>query len=164
MSNKPTRIYWDSCVYISCIQEEIGRIEALRDILRLATKGEVLFVASTLVIAEVTKLDRPDIASADQAKLIHAFFENDYISVRNVDRQTSEDAAEISRQFGLKPHDAIHVATAIRTQCDSLQTYDGEHGGAKKLLAFDRRIGQPALRIELPKVPQEVVLRLLSGE
>jgi hypothetical protein len=31
-----------------------------------------------------------------------------------------------------------------------LQTYDGENGDPKKLLAFDGLIGVPALKIELP--------------
>ncbi|MBI3464998.1 MAG: PIN domain-containing protein [Planctomycetes bacterium] len=154
MPTEPTRIYWDSCVYISCIEETPGRFPVLSSLIELAKKGEIVFVASAFVIAEVTKLDRPDLTSKEQAQRIRDFFENDYIKVRGVDRRTSEEAAEISRIYGLKPPDAVHVATAIRWRCASFQTYDGEKGGSTKLLAFNGKIGQPPLTIELPTAPQ----------
>ena len=119
----------------------------------LAANGEIVFVASTLVIAEVTKIKDPSTTAAEQSKLIREFFENPYIQVRSVDRLIAEHAREISRQYGLQPSDAIHIATALRYKCSCLQTYDGEQGNPKKMLAFDGKIGTPGLKIELPKLP-----------
>lgn len=164
MTTEPVRIYWDSCVYISCIQETADRIATLRRLVQAAKDGEIVFVASAMVIAEVVKIDKDSPATfADQAKKIREFFENDYIKVREVDRRTAEDAQAISRKFGLKPPDAIHVATALRWKCRSLQTYDGEKGEAKKLLAFDGLIGVPALKIELPSYVAKPVQHQLLG-
>lgn len=156
MPSEPHRIYWDSCVYISCIERTAGRDATLRAIVKAAEGGGLVLIASTLVIAEVTKINDPSISATDQAELIRKFFENDYIRVRAVDRRTAEEAADISRQTGLKPADAIHVATAIRWKCECLQTYDGEKGGSNKLLAFDGRIGSPPLKIELPVLPPKL--------
>jgi predicted nucleic acid-binding protein len=154
MPSEPRRIYWDSCLYISCIERTPSRCAVLDSILEAAKKREIILVASSLVLAEVVKV-REDYgapgADEAQSKLIAAFFENDFISVRSVDRKTAEDAREISRQFGLKPPDAIHVATAIRFKCECLQTYDGEDGNSRKLIAFNGRIGTPRLPIELPR-------------
>jgi predicted nucleic acid-binding protein len=150
MPNEPTRVYWDSCLYIACIQKEPARFPELRAVIKLAEDGAVVLVASTLVIAEVVKLKASTATAAKQAKKIREFFENDYIKVRALDRTTAEQAAEISRSFGLKPLDAVHVATAIAMKCSCLQTYDGEGGDPKKLLAFDGKIGVPALAIQLP--------------
>jgi predicted nucleic acid-binding protein len=144
------RIYWDSCVFISCIERTPSRYSILKTIIRDAEEGSLVLVASTLVIAEVTKLNGSTELEKKQAQLIQDFFENDYIEIRALDRLTAEQAAEISRKYGLKPPDAIHVATAIRHGCSCLQTYDGEQGCQGKLLAFDNKIGWPALAIRLP--------------
>lgn len=157
MPSEPHRIYWDSCVYISCIERTPSRDAMLWAIAKAAEAGDLVLVASSLVIAEVIKIDDPSRSAQDQAALIRRFFENDYIKIRAVDRRTAEDAAEISRTTGLKPPDAIHVATAIRWKCECLQTYDGEQGGHNKLLAFDGRIGTPPLKIELPALPPKII-------
>jgi len=153
---KPERVYWDSCVFISCIEQTPGRFPILKTIIRDAQAGSLVLVASTLVIAEVVKLNGSTESEQQQAKRIRDFFENDYIEVRTVDRLTAELAVKISREHGLKPPDAIHVATAILHECDCLQTYDGETGGAGKLLAFDGKIGWPTLAIRLPEERQIV--------
>lgn len=167
MPSEPRRIYWDSCLYISCIERTPGRCVVLDAIIEAAKSHEIVLVASALVLAEVVKVREEFGAPGDpeQSKLIAAFFENDFISLQSVDRKTAEDAREISRQFGLKPPDAIHVATACRFKCECLQTYDGEDGSSRKLLAFNGRIGTPRLKIELPSVPaKEVPLKLPFGE
>ena len=156
MTTEPQRIYWDSCVYISCIEGTPDRVDVLHKILQLAEAGEIVFVASALVIAEVSRIKNSAADVAEQAKTIRAFFENDFIAVRGVDRKTAEDAAEIGRQTGLRGADCVHVATAIRWKCRSFQTYDGEMGNPKKLLAFNGKIGVPPLTIELPRIPDQI--------
>jgi predicted nucleic acid-binding protein len=167
MSNEPARIYWDSCAYISCIEQTEGR-EVLLDILKLAQDGKIVLVASTLVIAEVVKLNSSSESAKMQAAKIRDFFENDYIKVRYLDRSTAEKAAEFSREFGIKPPDAVHIATAIAAKCECFHTYDGEKGCRTKLLAFDGKIGDPALSIKRPYVPtqspQQSLLNLNSPD
>ncbi len=153
---KQERIYWDSCVVISCIERTPDRYPVLKTIIRGAETGSLVLVASTLVIAEVVKLNGLTETEEKQAKLIQDFFENDYIEIRTVDRLTAEYAANISRKHGLKPADAIHVATAILHKCDCLQTYDGVQGCHSKLLALDGQIGWPTLAIKPPREHQIV--------
>jgi predicted nucleic acid-binding protein len=151
MSSKPTLIYWDSCVYISLIQETSHRIEVLKEIYEQAKAGKIVFVASTFVIAEVCKIKGSELDLAGQAGKIRAFFENPYIKIRALDRATAEDAAEICRKFShITPSDAVHLATALRAGCEHFHTYDGESGGPTKLLAHDGTIGSPPLSIKLP--------------
>lgn len=122
----------------------------LKQLVDQAKAGEIAIVTSTLAIAEVTSCGLDD--EAEQKRLIREFFENDYIHVRAVDRRIAESAASISRIHRLKPPDAIHVATAIRWGVYSLQTYDGEGGKPRKLLSYNGLIGNPSLRIEVPKI------------
>ncbi|MCH7725344.1 MAG: type II toxin-antitoxin system VapC family toxin [Planctomycetes bacterium] len=155
MPSDPERIYWDSCVFIDAIQHTPGRYETLKKIVKRAESGQIILVASTMCIAETVKLDQSTNTATQQAKTIREFFENDFISVKSVDRFIAEKAAEIARQHGLKPPDAIHVATALRWKCSVLHTYDGEQGDPKKMLAFNGKIGTPPLSIELPSTPPE---------
>jgi len=159
MPNEPDRIYWDSCAYISCIEQSPGRGDALRNIVSQAEVGEIVFVASAFVIAEVTKLKRSSESDLKQFRMIRDFFKNDFIRVRAVDRMVAEKAQEISRQHKVKPGDAVHIATACIYKCTSFQTYDGEKkesnegnpSSTKGLLRLDGKIGVPPLKIEIPR-------------
>ncbi len=152
MPNEPLRVYWDSCVYIDCIQRHPDRHAVLDSIIEQAKSGDVVLVASALVLAEVSKLNDPNATREEEAKRILRFFENDFIKVRNVTRSIAEHAADVTRLHSIKPSDAIHVATALAAKCISLQTYDGVQGGRGKLIALDGKIGNPSLRIEVPRI------------
>lgn len=153
MANDPQRIYLDSCGYISVIQQTAGRYEVLRDLIQDAMDGKVVLVASALVLAEVVKIhDCGDTTEADEKK-IREFFENSFIKVRSVDREIATEAAVLVRKHGIKPPDAVHVATAIKFGCVCLQTYDGASKRGKKLIPLDGKIGKPPLRICEPYAP-----------
>ena len=100
----------------------------MESIIEAAKAGKILIVASAMCIVETNKLDcqttDPAQLAAEAAK-IEAFFENDYILIRDVDRATAVQAASIARNFKITPKDDIHVATAIVSGCTCLQTYDG---------------------------------------
>lgn len=152
MPNKPLRVYWDSCVYIDCIQQNPDRHVLLDSIVKQARNGEIVLVASALVLAEVAKLKDPDATREQETKRICRFFENDFIKFRDVTRRIAEQAADMTRLHSIKPSDAIHVATALACECISFQTYDGEQGRGGKLIALNGKIGHPPLRIEVPRV------------
>ena len=147
-----SRICWDSCVIIELLQQTPGRIEVLREIVSSARNQKISLVVSALAIAEVNKCD-----NADEKKAIDAFFAEPFVHVRNVDRLIATKAAELSKNFGIKPPDAIHVATAIDRKCKELQTYDGcgVVRRRKHLLSHDKefdglRIVEPSSGDELP--------------
>jgi predicted nucleic acid-binding protein len=161
MPSKPTLLYWDSCVFLSAIQRTAGRYATLKAILDSAAADEIVIVTSALTIAEVVKLDcdsaDPDQSAKDVAEIRH-FFENDYLAIKNVDRLIAEQAGDIVRRHGLKPPDAIHVATALSSKCDRLETYD------KLILRLDKKVGWPILPISLPRDLDEESYPLLSQE
>jgi len=152
MPNEPLRVYWDSCVYIDCIQRHPDRGAVLDSIIKQAKHGEIVLVASALVLAEVSKLKDPNATAEEEAERILRFFENDFIKVRNVTRRIAEHAADMTRRHSIKPSDAIHVATALEAKCLSLQTYDGVKGCRGKLIALDGKMGSPPLPIEIPRI------------
>jgi predicted nucleic acid-binding protein len=145
-----TLIYWDSNVFIDLIEKTPARYQVLEGIVNSAERGEVRIVTSAMSLVEVSKLNNlGGVLPEWKEKLIVQFFENDYISVRTVDRVVAETARPIIRGHNLKAPDAIHVATALLARAQVLHTYDSQD-----LLPLDRKIGLPSLpllRIEEPK-------------
>ena len=125
-------VYWDSCVFIDALQKTKGRYEALEPILDAAERGEIVLVSSFLTLAEVVKVQGADadvsirgLSEAEVEQLIFGFFENPYIQLRPVDRLVTTQARVITRRFGVKPPDAIHIATAmLHPQVNTFHTYD----------------------------------------
>jgi predicted nucleic acid-binding protein len=120
----PTKIYWDSVVFIDLIEETPGRISRLQSVIERAMKQEVVIVTCALTMVEVVKLKNLNLLDEDAERRVTEFFENAYISVRNVDRFVAEAARPIVRKDGIKPPDAIHVATAILSKVEVLHTFD----------------------------------------
>lgn len=154
-----TRYYWDSCVFISRLQGDPDRIVALEYLTDEAAAGRIQLITSTLAIAEVCYLKKE--CSEEQLRHdieeISRFFSNDYIHLVQVTQRIATEAAHIARKHGVKPPDAIHLATAILNQCDAVHTYDGV-----KMLKLDKLIGDPPLRIIQPN--PEVQADLFSNE
>jgi predicted nucleic acid-binding protein len=149
MPDNETLVYWDSCVFIDRIEaKNSDRIDTLRAMTDAAERGELMIVTSALAMAEVVKLTALSEASdKEKENLIVEFFDNEYISVRNVTPAVSERARHIIRDHNLKPPDAIHVATALLTKgVRVLETYDESH-----LIPLDGKIGNPPLCIRTPK-------------
>ena len=144
MTDKPILVYWDSCVFISCIQHDAARFGILGAIVEEAKSEKVILVASTMVIAETVKLSGDAQLWKQECDKIRAFFDNEFIEIVDVTKEIGESAANICREHGLKPPDAIHVATALKYGCKCMHAYDGQ------LLALNGKVGVPPLRIEVP--------------
>src|SRR4051812_48752614 len=109
------RVYWDSCVFIDLLQQSPGRYEQCKHIHEQAEKGDLIIVTSAVTRAEVSRLpDAGGIMPEDQSRQILDYFENPYISIRQVDRLTAEHANQLCRGHNIMPLDAIHLATAIK--------------------------------------------------
>jgi len=159
------RIYFDACVFIELLQQsDAVRFDACEALRVKALREELIIVTSSWSIVEVNKLppnpkdpQKSRKLPKEKSKQILAFFENPYIAIRTLDRQTAEYAHEIVQDYGLSNGDATHVATAILNKVPVLYTYDG-CGGKKGLLDFHLRIGSPPLRIEMPPDPDDKTL------
>src|SRR5262249_2514454 len=119
------RVYWDSCVFIDRLQRSPDKIVVLEELTDAARAAKLIIVASTLCIAETVKIGTGDAGSKSQSESIFKFFENPWIELVQVDFEIAKLAHEISRDYGVKPADAIHVATAIKAKVEVLHTYDG---------------------------------------
>lgn len=122
----PELRYWDANTFLAYFQEEEGRVDACEAVLEEAEKGKVLIVTSALTLAEVLALrgakrlpPKPGLK-----KKVIDFFKNEYIAVQNVTREVAELARDLVWDNGIKPKDAIHVASAIAADVAFFETYD----------------------------------------
>ena len=93
----------------------IRQAEAKPQLVEIAT--------SALSLVEVCK--HPKSKSTKTSDLA-AYFEHDYILLVNLDRFSGEKARELMQAGypGLKPPDAIHIASAIISNAEELHTFD----------------------------------------
>lgn len=134
MASSIRRIYWDACCWIALIQQEVvtvggksvDRGKMCRGVIQAAEKDICEIVTSALSLAEVSK-DPKTKARSDDDKIAQ-FFENDYILLANVDIRVGTLARQLMQRgfAGLKPADAIHLATAALTDSEFFHTFDSD--------------------------------------
>lgn len=142
------RRYWDSDCFLGWLQAEEGKVEACRQVLNHAAAGEIEIVTSALTIAEVLNLRGHPPLAADRKKQVIDFFKRSYIVPVSITRRIAEDSRELVWDHGIKPKDALHVATALYGNIELLNTFDED------LLKKSLTVGDPKLRIELPQIDQ----------
>jgi len=142
--------YWDSSCFLAWLLPEPSRVPACRGVLHAAERGELVIVTSAIALTEVVKLKGQPRLKAEQEKKIKAFFENDYIVVRNADRFTAEAARDLIWQHSHLNHkDAIHLATAIRYRVETLDTFDSD------LLSLNGQLQGVQLTIGTPHAAEQ---------
>jgi predicted nucleic acid-binding protein len=131
MANQYIKPYIDSNIYIATLKgqetEDAAKVQTSANILALAESGAFQIYASTFIEAEVVKAPGESVPLTQaQEDIIAAYLDRDFIVWVEVDRLIARKARQLSRTFGMKPPDAIHVATALRAGCDQLLTWDGK--------------------------------------
>jgi predicted nucleic acid-binding protein len=142
-------IYWDSVAFLAHFQQEEGRVAQCQATLERAARGDVGIITSSLAIAECLWLRNHPPIPKDRAEIVRRFFRHSYIRVRNVTRLTAESAQDLVWDHGIKPKDAIHVATALEAGLTILETFD--HG----LISRTGLVGSPPLVIREPSAPDQ---------
>ena len=133
------RPYLDANVYISAFKgpttEPAGRAETSAQILKLAEQGQFQIAASTFLYTEVIRVPGTGQIPANVEATITGYLEREFIAWIEVDLPLARKARELARQHGLKPADAVHLATAIRANCDQLMTWDRDdfHKGRRTI-------------------------------
>ncbi len=121
---EPRRRVWCSCVLLDYLAGKERARPHCDLIINDCKPGTEEIVIAALAEIEVIKLGGMSDSEAEDR--IQEFFSRRYVIVAQLDRRTSEIARGIVRNYGLKPLDASHVATAIRRGIPLLETYDGD--------------------------------------
>ena len=113
-----TRRYWDSDVFLAWLNREPGRTQICDSILEDAKRGRCEVLTSTVTFTEVYYVKPSTILKEAQIAAIKDLFAHSWIVPVFLDRLTAELARDLLFEFGksegLKPKDAIHLASAMR--------------------------------------------------
>lgn len=116
--------YWDACTFSGFLNEEADKAAQCNSVLKAAKNGHVLIVTSALTLAEVLFIKNGPKLDPSKRAIVEQFFKAEYISVRNVTRMVGELARDLFWDYGLKPKDATHVATAVLYKVPLMNTFD----------------------------------------
>lgn len=155
------RIYWDACCFISYINGHAERLPVLQAILEAAFKsgGNLQIVTSVISKVEVAftateKLQR-QLNASEEERIQKLLMDTSVVALAELHELVADRSAQMVRQamqanLGLKPADAIHLATAERVRASEFQTYD-------KLLLGPGFSAITPLRIREPKTGQPFI-------
>ena len=164
MTKFPPRVYWDACAWIAYINKEMPgpdttfdepRFEMCRDTLKRAVAGDLEIVTSAFTLAEVCK--RKPTPGSPTINLA-AFFDQKYILLVHVDKAVGEKAQnlQLAGVAGLKPADAVHLASAMIANVPILHTFDGPLRRLTKTLSINDgnplEIMRPTEEIPMPEL------------
>lgn len=139
------RRYWDSACFIAWFKEEPGRAETCGSVLEAAQAGDVQIVTSAFTITEELYPQGGERLSERHRKLVTTFFRRPEFVFVQVDRFLAEAAQRYVWDFGVRPKDAVHVASAIYAAVPVPETYDGG------LIKLNGRLGgNPVLAVREP--------------
>jgi predicted nucleic acid-binding protein len=142
------KIYWESSCFLALLKKEKDRIRACQGTIDKAEKGELIIVTSAITFIEVVKLPGETPLKREAENTIRKFFENSFMSIREVDRQVGLIARDLMwRHEGLRPKDSIHIATAIHYKIPKLHSFDERH-----FLKLNNKYGNPKLTICEPDI------------
>jgi predicted nucleic acid-binding protein len=154
--DKPRRIYWDSCIFISYIAGEKRdpfEVAGIDDVVQDVDSNKVILVTSVVARVEVLR-DLGD----KKDKFINVL-QNPNIQEIDVNKVIAQMAGDIRHQFQqiginrLMTPDAIHLATALWTGVDEFHTFDGS-GKPPGLLDINGHEILKGLRIVKPHSKQ----------
>lgn len=151
------RRYWDSDCFLGWLQEEPDKVDKCAAVLAFADRGESRIVTSTLTLTEVLMLRGREALLRTRRPDVTALFNRKSIVTMALTRRIAEEARELVWEHGVKPKDAIHVASALASGAAVLNTFD------RDLAARSGALGEPPLTTEPPEM-REPELALDHGQ
>lgn len=176
MANVPERL-WDSSVVLAYLGGDPKAKNVCELILKQGERDELILHVSTIAQSEVAFL--PGYSDTESENMVKEFFSRSYIKTILFDIPVSRESRKLIRKYrssniddkplfcptckkringGLKPPDAIHLASALLWNIPVLETYDPD------LLKLNGKEGNPPIIIReplyegtlpLPESPQE---------
>lgn len=135
-------VYVDSCVYLDLITRnadldplnEKPRWVSALSVFNAVTAGQLRLAASPLLEAEVLCNGEARKETERIRSLLHGWFHADSTAWTEIDRFLARDAVRLVKNSGhlrfnrakrLQSADALHLAAAVRLQCDYFFSHDG---------------------------------------
>ena len=156
MSGSKQIVYWDTCLFISWIKDEVRKVAAEKDrllqVVEQYNRGEIEIATSFMTKLETLpcKFDNP----TKQEEQFDLLLKRSSIHLHGITHPISTKCREIRNRVYNAGHkisvpDCIHISTAIIHGIEIFQTFDGADGEKNKLLTLPENI-IPEVQIKLP--------------
>jgi predicted nucleic acid-binding protein len=133
MTGRPAIVYWDSSIFLSYVNREEDRVSRVVTSLERATPdGDLEIVTSVLSVAEVASsyswLEAAEDYQLNEQRA-DLLWDDNRFTLQDLDYEIALDARDFVRaareqRLGLKPADAVHLATARALRADVVHTFD----------------------------------------
>jgi predicted nucleic acid-binding protein len=146
----PPRVYWDSCVFISYIEQQATRYPDIDALFDEARKGDIEILTSVATITEVAYTESERLSRAldpaEETKIKKLWTPPSPVKLVEFHRLIAEDARDLLRlslasRWGLRPYDALHLSTARYMRVARFETYD--KGLPKYAATVGCAVGEP---------------------
>lgn len=135
MASNPRLLYFDSCVFISYIDAEAGRVDVVEAIFDAVLKsdGKTKIVTSTITVTEVAfgahEKAQKILDTQAEEKIDKLWTDPTVIALIEFHEGIARRARELMREgltlgWSLKPADAMHLASAHLLNVVEFHTYD----------------------------------------
>ena len=138
MPDTPTILYWDSCAFLSYVNEYPDRISTLESLLESSANGTIELYTSTISHVEVafgaTEQQRRRLDPKVEQQISSLWSDPDVVVSAEYHAGIGQIARDLMRHavtggWSLKPLDAIHLATAqwlcsVGIEIDEYNSYD----------------------------------------
>jgi predicted nucleic acid-binding protein len=118
------RVYLDANIIIHLVEGNPVHEAALSHLLRMIESGAISTVSSELSLAEALVKPYSERNQALAGIYERLFAKGKQLEVIPIDRTILREAARYRVELGIKLPDAIHLATAMTSQCRVLMTED----------------------------------------
>lgn len=127
------RIYWDANTFLDELNPDSTHSRRLTELLSRSTAGELEIITSNLTIVEVAFSPAEAAARAldpeEDARIRARWTDPQTVTITPFNDAIALNARSLMRAAlaigaGLKPADAVHLATAVWAEADVLHTYD----------------------------------------
>ena len=130
--NKSSRFYWDSCVWIALLNEEIEKGPDAGLIYEHAKDGKCELWTSVISINECRRLKTEEGKSKpykeENSQIICSMFHQPFIKLISLTHQIAEESTKIWRTTEVVHYrDIIHLVSAKMHNINVMNTYDEKH-------------------------------------
>ncbi len=129
-------IYLDTNVWIYALEGYPALVQPLTELFTAIDRGDISAVTSELTLAEVLVKPFMDGSLERQAAYQQVIRSTSTLQVFPVSREILVEAAKLRATAQLKLPDAVHVATALSTQCSTFLTNDRKLQSIPNLSVF----------------------------
>ncbi|MBI5670383.1 MAG: type II toxin-antitoxin system VapC family toxin [Chloroflexi bacterium] len=118
------QLYIDTAPLIYYVEENPTYVEKMEAVFQFIEDNSLEVISSVITLTEVLQQPIQQSRTDLQQKYLGILLSSNHLALLPVDAATAESAAHLRARYNLRTPDALHVATALKSQCEAFLTND----------------------------------------